>query len=114
MKKLAISLLLSYGCLILPANAKLLIGMVQYNEVDGKIGIKVSNQGKVHHVHPHSPAEAAGIREGDLITTVDGKSNNVLNIHGTPGTLVCLTVKRASDVIEVNVPRVDYRDIVRD
>ena len=113
MKKLA-ALLLCFGCLIAPANAKLLIGMIQYQEVEGKIGIKVSNQGKVHRVHPHSPAEAAGIRQGDLITNVDGKRNNVLSIHGTPGTLVCLTVKRASDTLEMNVPRVDYRQIAPD
>jgi len=110
MKKLA-ALLISLGCFIAPANAKMLIGMVEYHEVEGKIGIKVSNQGKVHRVHPHSPAEAAGIKQGDLITNVDGRRNNVLNIHGTPGTLVSLTVKRASDEFEISVPRVDFRDI---
>jgi len=115
MKKLLLpALLLSFACLIAPADAKLLIGMIQYHEVEGKIGIKVSNQGKVHRVHPNSPAEAAGIRQGDLITTVDGKRNNVPNIHGTPGTLVSLTLKRAGDTLEFNVPRVDYRDIQPD
>jgi C-terminal processing protease CtpA/Prc len=110
MKKLA-ALIIALGCFILPADARLLVGMVEYQEVEGKIGVKVSTQGKVHRVHPHSPAEVAGLKEGDVIKMVDGRKNNVLNIHGTPGTLVSLTVERGGDVFAVDVPRIDYRQI---
>ncbi len=104
----------SLVCLIafsLPARAELLIGMCQYHEVDGKIGVRVSNRGKVARVHPHSPADQAGIKTGDLIVEVDGKKGNVDHIHGRPGTLVGLTVKRADTSFSVDVPRIDYRDI---
>lgn len=59
-----------------------------------------------------SPAEAAGLKQGDIITAVDGKSLSgmtlsecVALIRGTAGTKVRLTVRRGTTTMEFTVTR---------
>ena len=90
------------------------------------VGLTVSEIPKglrVATVYPDTPAEEAGLQEGDLITAVDGKpiagvSSEVstARIKGPPGSEVEITVKpasggRANDLTleraEVRIPAVD-------
>ena len=91
MRNFALALLASL-CLVSPVSAKMLIGVVQYHNVEGRIGIRTNYHGTVFRVHPNSPAENVGLKKGDVITLVDGKKNNVDHIHGPPGTLVTMRV----------------------
>lgn len=88
-------------------NAEHLAATIQYFKTDGRIGVLVNRSGWVRYTHPGSPADTAGIQEEDHIVLVDGRRNNVENIHGTPGTNVKLTVKRKDDVFQYNLVRVD-------
>jgi carboxyl-terminal processing protease len=63
-------------------------------------------------VFPGSPAEAAGIRAGDLISHIDGESVEDLEateashaLKGTPNTPVILTIKRGQNTFDVTVIR---------
>lgn len=90
------------------ADATTLVGGIKYHEVEGRIGVRVNHSGRVHKVHPDSPAELAGIQKGDVITSVDGKRSSVVGrIHGQPGTVANLTVRRNGDELSFAVPRVE-------
>lgn len=105
-------LLLAYFfAFVWPANATILYGVVQYRNVEGRIGVRISHSGKVARVHPGSPAAEAGLKEGDVITAVDGRRGAVEHIHGIPGTVVSLTVQRADQELTFDVPRVEFTDI---
>ncbi len=92
-----------------PADATTLIGMVQYRHAEGRIGVRINHSGRVFKVHSKSPADIVGIRPGDVITSVDGKrSGFVGKIHGTPGTIANLTVRRDHEELAFQVPRVDF------
>jgi carboxyl-terminal processing protease len=83
----------------------------------GGIGLEVTdNGGLLQVVSPidGTPAAAAGLRPGDLITAVDGKTvqglslnDAVAEMRGAPDTKVLLTVKRVSvsDPIAVTLTR---------
>jgi carboxyl-terminal processing protease len=84
------------------------------------VGVTVNpeNRGlRVLNVIPGSPAAGVGIREGDLITEVNGKSiagaaarNASSQIRGKPGTTVRLTVVSPSDKSRtLNVKRAKLR-----
>lgn len=84
------------------------------------VGLTVSEvpQGlRVATVIPDAPAEAAGIREGDLITAVDGDSIagqsadvSAAQIKGPPGTEVDLRVKpRSGRPREITIERASVR-----
>jgi C-terminal processing protease CtpA/Prc len=92
----------------LPADATMLVGGVQYRDVEGRIGVRINHAGRVHKVHPNSPAETAGIQKGDVITSVNGlRKNFVGKIHGTPGTFANLTIRRGGEELSFSVPRVE-------
>jgi C-terminal processing protease CtpA/Prc len=96
----------------IPANATTLVGGIQYRDVEGRIGVRINHAGRVHKVHANSPAEIAGIRAGDVITSVDGDQKKFVGkIHGTPGTVVQLTVRRAGEELAFAVPRVEFFEI---
>ncbi len=79
------------------------------------VGIDVNTTGAgllVQNVLPHTPAAAAGMRAGDLITAVDGHSLAGLAdsaatnlIRGHPGTSVTLSVKRGSTRLTLKLRR---------
>ncbi len=46
-----------------PADATMLVGGIQYRDAEGRIGVRINHSGRVFKVHPHSPAEAAGIQK---------------------------------------------------
>ncbi|MBS1956488.1 MAG: PDZ domain-containing protein [Cyanobacteria bacterium SZAS-4] len=96
----------------MPANATMLVGSVQYRDAEGRIGVRINHYGRVHKVHAHSPAEIAGIQKGDVITSVDGlRKGFVGKIHGTPGTVAHLTLRRAGEELSFSVPRVEVFQI---
>lgn len=98
-----------------PADATTLVGGIQYHDVEGRIGVRVNHAGRVHKVHANSPAEAAGIQKGDVITSVDGLRKNVVGkIHGIPGTIANLTIRRNGEELAFSVPRVEVFKIRMD
>ncbi len=67
----------------------------------------------IAQVLPDGPAEKAGLKQGDELTTVDGVAVTgktyeqvALMVRGEPGTVVTLGVKHESAVREVAVTRV--------
>ncbi len=77
---------------------------IRYTELDGEI--------LVREVLRDSPAQKAGIQEGDIITAVDGVSckENSLDdvvklVSGKVGTKVTLTINRMGQTIEVTATR---------
>lgn len=97
-----------------PAQATMLVGQIQYHDVEGRIGVRVNHSGRVFKVHPMSPAAVAGIQKGDVITSVDGRRSGIGgNIHGTPGTVAHITVKRIGEDQELSfeVPRIEFQHI---
>jgi carboxyl-terminal processing protease len=88
----------------------------------GGIGMQIEEQpGKgitISHVFPNTPAEAAGIREGDVIVLIDTATVRGWNtrkvsetLTGTPGTKVAVTFARpgVSEPIKVNFTRAVIR-----
>ena len=83
------------------------IGVLLQNTVDGEI--------EIVRVFPETPAEAAGLRQGDLILAVDGTEVNGVDgrayseavnmIRGVDGTEVTLTLLRGNSVQDVSVAR---------
>lgn len=66
----------------------------------------------IKSVTPNSPAEAAGLQAGDVITAVEGESTIVLGmteaknrVRGEEGTQVRLTVLRGGESFDVSVTR---------
>ncbi|CAN5649186.1 hypothetical protein BH10CYA1_BH10CYA1_14710 [soil metagenome] len=95
-----------------PVDATTLVGGIQYRDVEGRIGVRINHSGRVHKVHPQSPAEIAGIQKGDVITSVNGlRKGFVGKIHGRPGTFANLTVRRAGEELSFSVPRVEIFQI---
>ena len=68
------------------------------------IGVNIySNSGKIEifNVMPSTPAEFAGLKQGDIITAVDGKDTNGMNVsevatlvRGPENSVVELTILR--------------------
>ena len=84
--------------------------MVEYNHQDETIMVST--------VYPGSPAEAAGIKVGDLIYAVDGRTvtelgyqNAVNYVRGEIGTNVSLTLIRGGDKVEVTATRAEVEEI---
>ena len=66
----------------------------------------------VTRVIRRSPALAAGLREGDIVTAVDGSATRgktleevVVTIRGPRGTVVTLTIERGTETLDVPVTR---------
>lgn len=90
------------------------------NEINNKIcgiGIemsKVSSGAEVVSVIKDSPAEAAGIKEGDIIISVNSRLTSNLSIdeigdyiRGQEGTKVTLLVKRENEILNFNIQRAE-------
>ncbi len=84
--------------------------MVEYKYDEGKILIS--------NVYQNSPAEKAGVLEGDYIHAVDGKTveelgidNAVSYVRGEIGTYVELTLKRGDELITLSVMRDEVEEI---
>ena len=84
--------------------------MVEYNDADESIMINT--------VYPGSPAEAAGVKVGDFIHAVDGKTvselgyNNAVNyVRGEIGTTVELTLLRDGELVTVTATRAEVEEI---
>jgi carboxyl-terminal processing protease len=88
------------------------------NSINGNyvgIGAGLEKSGtyiKINKIYEGSPAEKAGIHEGDIITSVDGKSvegmeaeDAAANIRGDEGTAVRISVLRADKKLEFSVVR---------
>lgn len=99
---------------LLPAQADVLYGAVQYKKATGRIGVSVNKKGLIRLVHPDSPAEIAGLAPGDVVESVNGKEKDVFHIHGTPETYVTLMIRRGDSKFQVKVKRIDYHDIKRE
>ena len=72
----------------------------------------------ISNVYQNSPAEAAGILEGDYIYAVDGKTvdelgleNAVNHVRGEIGTYVELTLKRGDELVVISVMRDTIEEI---
>ena len=92
------------------------VGILLQNDEQGQI--------EVIQVYPGSPAEAAGVREGDMIVAVDGTkvsgadgrayNDAIARIRGGDGTLVTLRVLRNGQTLDITVKRgdvaVDYAE----
>ncbi len=92
------------------------------NQIDNKvcgIGIemnKVSTGAQVVSVIKNSPAEIAGLKEGDIITSVDSSSIIDLNINeigkyirGEEGTNVNLVVQRGNEILNFSIQRAELQ-----
>ena len=92
------------------------------NQIDNKvcgIGIemnKVSQGAQVVSVIKDSPAENSGLKEGDIIISVDSNSISNLSmdeigkcIRGEEGTKVNLVVQRGNEVLNFNIQRAELQ-----
>jgi len=84
--------------------------MVEYDHVNKTISVGT--------VNPDSPAEKAGLKEGDLIYAIDGKTVEELgydqavnHVRGKIGTDVQITVIRNEEYITYTVTREKIKDI---
>ncbi len=84
--------------------------MVEYNDTDESI--------MVNTVYPDSPAEKAGVKVGDFIIAVDGKTvdevgylNAVNYVRGEIGTKVELTLLRGDQTVTVVATRAEVEEI---
>ncbi len=72
---------------------------------------------KVVDVTQHAPAEEAGLKQGDIITAVDGKAATGIDLpalryrlrNDAPGTVISLSVKRGDETKDL---RVTLRDLI--
>jgi C-terminal processing protease CtpA/Prc len=110
MKKLVLAVVTGIF-LTAPAQSVTLVGGVQKDDTEGRIGIRVSTGGDIIRVHPGSPAEQAGLRPHDTVISVDGRHNAVRQIAGEPGTVVQLDVRRGMRRFQIAVRRSDVREI---
>lgn len=84
--------------------------MVEYNDLDESI--------MVNTVYPESPAERAGVKVGDFIYAVDGKTVEELGytkavnyVRGEIGTDVTLTLLRDGELVTVTATRAEVEEI---
>lgn len=110
MKNIAVALLI---CLVTSASAQAvtLDCGIEKSDAEGRIGIRVNTSGDIQRVHPGSPAERAGLRAHDMVVAVDGQRQAVRQIHGEPGTVVQLDVRRGNRRFQVAVERRDVREL---
>lgn len=83
------------------------------------IGVNIySNSGKIEifNVIPSTPADFAGLKQGDIITTVDGKNTNGMNIsdvasivRGPENSIVEITVLRDGKKITKKIKRKEVK-----
>ncbi len=83
------------------------------------IGVNIySNSGKIEifNVIPSTPADLCGLKQGDIITNVDGKDTNGMNVsevanlvRGPENSIVELTVMRNGDKIVKKIKRKEIK-----
>lgn len=86
----------------------------------GGIGVEISRDAQsqfvISKVYAENPAALAGVKEGDVITAVDGKSVDtqvpddtslLAAIRGDVGTTVTLTILRGDQVVEFKIVRAE-------
>lgn len=85
-----------------------------YKGIGVLLGVTDGNGAEIVRVYEGNPAAKAGIREGDTVIAVDGKSTLGLPheevsdlISGLDGTTVALTIKRGEETLEIDVERGD-------
>lgn len=85
-----------------------------YKGIGVLLGVTDGNGAEIVRVYEGNPAAKAGIREGDTVIAVDGKSTLGLPheevsdlISGLGGTTVALTIKRGEETLEIDVERGD-------
>lgn len=106
---LAIFILYLQNCL--EAQAEPLKGYVIYDKIKGMIGARINKSGFVSCVRYRSPAQLAGLRAGDRIVKIDLSRFALNRLNGCPGEHVRLTIARQEELIDLDVPFVDYRKI---
>lgn len=74
----------------------------------------------IAHVSPEGPAEKAGVKQGDELTTVDGVAVTgktyeqvALMVRGEPGSVVKLGVQREGGSREVSITRVSDQTLYK-
>lgn len=85
----------------------------------GFVGISVK-EGRIDQVFPKSPAEVAGLRQGDRVLKVDGKDTSKLTdaqvctaIIGARDTQAVITIARAGKAIDISIKRGAADDLTR-
>jgi carboxyl-terminal processing protease len=98
----------------------LTLGATCASEPDGGIHARLAYKEetglRVVDVPPDGPAWNAGVRRGDRVVAVDGKSVRrmsaeeiVERLRGKAGTEVRLQLQRGAEMVEVTVARAPYR-----
>ncbi|MCA9804126.1 MAG: PDZ domain-containing protein [Cyanobacteria bacterium HKST-UBA02] len=85
----------------------------------GFVGISVKD-GRIEQVFPKSPAELAGLKQGDRVLKVDGKDTSKLTdaqvctaIIGARDTRAVITIARAGEAIDISIERAAANDLTR-
>lgn len=110
---------------ILKGNIREDISQIKPQTGIGVIGLRFIHQSGfpsyVEQVYPNSPANRAGIKQKDLIYSIDGvrtknlNSDNVFELlSGTPGTRVRLNVSRGQTMFNVELIREDLANFSSD
>jgi predicted metalloprotease with PDZ domain len=79
----------------------------------GRIGVVISQHGRIAKVYAVSPARSAGLQVGDTIISADGKAGNE-RIDGDAGSIAHLVVRKRSGEIQlidcVRAPKHEVKD----
>ena len=80
------------------------------SNIHGMIGIHVSKYGRIAHVYKASPAQSCGLKAGDVVLSAEGVKE-IKYVDGPARSTAHLVVSRGGDVFEIDVPRIDRKEI---